>query len=1032
MPRPYPAMAALLLLPFCAIAQDADTQAARLPEAFQLGLGLQQRGLHEEAEAQFAAFLQQNPNHRLAAEAGYRRGACLLQLERRGPAIAVLREALTRGGDDFALRHEARYRLATALKDESKNDDAARELAALLAALPKDHYLQAGAHYALGECQRDLGDDAHALASFAAAAQRATGEQQSFLFPAHYQAGFAALRLQQPQAAVAQFAAAVPAAGDPAARHECEFLAGDAALRQGDLDTAQRWLEQAQQGGGEWADDSELALGFVATARGDAAAARQVFERFARARGDSPLQPRALLEIGRLSYQLRDYPRAEQVLQPLASSADAAVQRPAKELLGLCALASGRSAVAIEPLREALAHAAAAEQPRLSFALAEALANAGKYEEALPPYATASSSTEPGLRGDALYGACFALHQLGRFDESTARAELLRKELPQHRLVALATFACGENRFAQKQYEAAQRDYAAVAAASEPRAKAEFKFAWCRYLLGDRKDAAQRFLGIGQPQAATKELSPHAEEALSMAALALLEANDAERALATADAYRARYPEGLFLDRTERVAARVLRARGDLQGAAQRLALAGKRAKDGAGDQLEQAEVEFQRGDFQAAAALYAPLAQRTDATGARALEGAAWCAFELGDDAACAQRLEQGLRHPQAATVEPTLLELASALHHRQKDWAKAIAVGQRYLQAHGKNKGAPAMRYALGVALARSGDQKAARALLNSLATDGGHDRMDRVHYELAWSCRRDGDEAAALAAFARVVELSQDEDLAGEARLHLGTAAQARGDHASARAQLAAVPGRHRGRALYQLGTADLAAADKDPSLLTRAEAAFAAVAELADEPLAPEATFLLAECRRRHGDHQGAAAAYRALLERAPQHERVPLARLGLAEMAVLLGDGDTAVQEAQRFLASEPKERTEQARAQLALGRGRQQRKETERAEQAFAKVTDLSDGQLAAEAQYRLGEVRAAAGNLQGAVDAFVKLPILYAHAEWVAKGLLAAGLCCEQLQQPEKARRFFTELVQRFPDTEEAGNAKARLSQKQ
>jgi len=1021
MPRPIPALAAALLLPFCAIAQDD-----RLPEAFQLGLGLQQRGLHEEAAAQFAAFLQQNSRHALAAEAAYRRGTCLLQIDQKEAGIASLQQALRAGGAQFALRHEARYRLGLALHEDKKVQQANDELVRLLADLPKDHYLGAGASYALGECQRDLGDDRAALQSFDAAVQRATGEAAAFLFPAHYQAGFAALRLQQPKVGALHFGAAASAATAADARHECQYLAGDAALRANDLDQAQQWLEQSQKGPGDYVDDSELALGFLAVARGDAKTARQRFQQLAQARGDSPLRARAQLELGRLCYQQKDYAAAEQALLPLRDHQDAAVQQPAKELLGLCALASGHGDAAIEPLRQALAAAPAPEQPRLSFALAEALADAGKYADALAPYDAAARTDDAALRGDALYGSCFALHQLGKYDESTARAATLRKELPQHRLVALATFAVGENLFAQRKYEAAQQEYAAVPAGSDCRGKAEFKLAWCRYLQGDKKDASQRFAAI-----AGQKDHPHAEEALSMAALALLEGGDADKALLAADAYKARYPKGAYLDRTERIASRVLRTRGDLAGAAQRLDNAGKATKDAGADRLEQAELQFQRGDFAAAAAIYQDLVQRTDAVGARAYEGWAWCAFELGDDKACAERLQQAGKHPQQKTVEPALLELASALHHRQQDWPAAIADAQRFLAAYKDHGKAPAMRYALGTAQARSGANAEARRTLQALAEAGGYERMDRVQYELAWACRRSGDEKAALQGFRAVAEQSKDQDLCGEARLHVGTALLQQKDVDGARKQLEAVQGRYRGRALYTIAFRDLEQSQQEPALLAKAEQAFTEIAAIADEPLAPEAEFLCGECRRRAGDAAGASKHWKALLDKAPQHERAPLARLCLAEAAVQLGDGNTAVEQSQRVLAEPPKDKTEQARAQLALGRGRQLRGENDRAEQALQKATELSEGQIAAEAQFRIGEARAAAGNLQGAVDAFVKLPILYAHAEWVQKGLLQAGLCCEKLNQPDKARRFFEELVQRFPQAAEAATAKSRLSQK-
>ncbi|MCA8947998.1 MAG: tetratricopeptide repeat protein, partial [Planctomycetes bacterium] len=131
---------------------------------------------------------------------------------------------------------------------------------------------------------------------------------------------------------------------------------------------------------------------------------------------------------------------------------------------------------------------------------------------------------------------------------------------------------------------------------------------------------------------------------------------------------------------------------------------------------------------------------------------------------------------------------------------------------------------------------------------------------------------------------------------------------------------------------------------------------------------------------------------------------------------------------EQFLRVPDRDRAEAARAHLALGRARALRGEFDRAEASFQQTTELSNGPLAAEAQYRIGEARRQAGQLQAAADAFVKLPILYAHEEWVRKGLLAAGLVYEQLQQPDKAKRFFAELVDKYPDSAEAKAAKDRL----
>jgi len=1008
----------LLLAPLSA-------QNERPPEAFQIGLGLQQRGMQEEAARSFQEFLHGNPTHAMAPEAWYRLGSCQAELGKHDDAIASLQKSVQKDGMRFAA--EARYRLGNCLKEQGKLEPAAQHYGKLCQAVAADHYLIAAARYAEGECRRDLKDDGKALAAFTAAAAASKGEQASFLFPALYQAGFAQLRLGDAGKATELFARAGAAAGDDAARTECHYLCGDAALRAKVIDRAERELQAAVKGGGEFADDARYDLGWCAIEKGDRSGALQAFRGLLQHHADSPLVPRARLEIGRLLFQDHKFADARTELDGLLQRDGLAddVRQQAQELSGLCALELGQGDAALTSLRAALAKAAASERPRLQYALGEALAGQKQWAEALPAYASVPADAAPELRGDALYGACFCLHQLGRYAESSQRAEQLRKDLPQHRLVVQAAFAVAENLFAEKKYQDADREYATVPAQHALASKAAWKRTWCSYLGGNQLAAAARFQELaGSGEAAFRE------EALAMAAIAWLEGGKADEALRAADLYRTRHAQGAFLARTERIAARVLRQRGDLSGASARLehAAASANNKEASADLLEQAELQYQQGDYRAAQKIYDQLADAKDRTGARALEGLAWCVFELGDDAGCAELIARGLAHPQVGELEAELLELRSALHHRQQDWAAAVADAEQFLHQYGKHARAPAMRYSQGVALARSGEQVRARQVLAALAKDGGYERMDRVSYELAWACRRGNDEAAALQAFAAVAKDSKDPELAGEANLHLGVARLEQGDERAGRELLGKVEGKHKGRALYRLGFFDLEHCKDEPQRLARAKGAFAAIAQLPNEPLAAEATFLLGECCVRAADQRGAADAFQALLAADSKHERAQSARLQLGECCVALGHGDAAAAVLEEFLRGKPEDRTEQARAHLALGRARVLRGEHDKAEPSFAKVTELSEGPLAAEAQYRLGESRAARGDLNGAADAFVKLPILYAHEEWVRKGLLAAGRTYEQLQQPQKARRFYEELLRRFPASAESQDAQSRL----
>ncbi|MCB9885145.1 MAG: tetratricopeptide repeat protein [Planctomycetes bacterium] len=1033
MPSPHALARWLLCTVAAAATSSADlfAQAERPPEAVALAIGMQQRGLHEEAARYFGEFLAKNKSGPFVAEAQYRLGVSQVELGRGDAAIVSFTAALKGAGKDFVLRPECRYRLGNQLQAAKKFAAAAAQFEALRGEVGADHYLLAAAAYAEGECRRDAGEDKKAVVAFAAAAAAAKGEQAAYAFPALYQQGFGELRQQRYEAAAIAFAQAAPAAPDDNSRGECWFLCGDAALRIPDLDAAQQAFERAVAKPGDFVDDAWHGMGFVAIRRGDGAAARRCFAHVTDEHPDSPLLASARLEIARAWYRDGEQAKALAMLQKLlASNPGEDLGRQARELQGLCALAGGDAAAAVADLEKALAAASAADRPRLSVAVGEAYANLQQWDKALAAYQQVPEGAPVDLRGDALYGACFALHALGRFAESSERAGQLLKLQPRHRLADEAEFAVAENLFALQRYEEAEKAYVGFGSqqqrSAELRSKAAFKGAWCRYLRGDKKAAAAQFAAV------SKQQSPFAEEALAMQALALGEAGDDDAALATADQYLARYPQGAFVDRSQRVAARVLKQRGDLAGARQRLARATAAASkqrdfDAGADRLEQADLALQQGDFAAADQLYAQLTERKDVVGARACTGRAWCAFELGDDAACGKWLGAAEQHPALGDEAAAALDLRIALLHRQQDWKAATAAAQRFVERFPQHPRAAQNRYALGVAQARGGDPKAARKTLADLAKSGGHPRADLVAYELAWACRRDGDEAAALAAFAQVVATSKDVDLAGEARLHLGTAALAKNDLAAARTQLGAVQGRHRGRALYQLAFAEFDGGKQDRKRLQAARDLCAQVAAIEGEELAPEALYLGAESCLSLEDRRGAAERLTALLKQAPQHERAPRARLLLGECAVALGDGDAAVAPLEQFLRDKP-DKALAARAQLALGRARLLRGEHDRAEQALGAAIDLDDGPVAAEAQFRIGEARHAHGDRAGAIDAFVKLPILYAQAEWVRRGLLQAGLTYLELGQRDKAARVLEELVAKYPNSEEAAAAQKHL----
>lgn len=1034
--RPFsagPLVALLLFAPL--VAQQAPSSQQPDPEEFVLAVGMLDRGLHAEAATGFERFLENAPRrHRRIPEAWYRLGVCRSELGQGDAAAKAYRRALRE--DHFEFETEARYRLATTLQGLDRFAEARKEFQTLVDGLAADHYLVAAAYFGLGEVARDLKDDAGAIDAFVMSADRGVqngGDGKRFGFFGGYQAGFALLREERFGDAERVFEMLAQQYSDRPELGELRFFQGDAAYRAGRPEQAEAAWRAAVRAGGAHLADARLGIAWCRRDADDPRAAIAAFDAVVEHHPGTEVAATARLEAGRLRHVGGDHRGAVATLSPLLDHPQHGAS--ALEIHAAALLALGDADAASAGFAR-VAGAVGADDPRaarLQYGIAEAHAARGAWDEALAAYTQAARSSDPGLRGDARYAAVVALHELGKFAESAQQATAFARDQPQHPLAAEAAFAAAENRFALEQWEAARKAYDGLAADHPRRAFAMYKAAWATYLGGDAKAAAARFAKAAEDEG----LEPaQREEALSLVALARFESDDHDGALEAADRYRARHGKGAFLARTERIAGRVMRARGELDRAAERFARAASVESDpGKKSQLdlEQADALFERGDFEGARTRYAEASRRDDAAGARALEGLAWCEFELGRDRECLRALESATGHGAADdTLRASMHELAVSVHHRAEAWSSAAQAAERFLEAHPQHPRASAVRYALGVAQVRSGDHASGRQTLSRVAKDGGEgvDRGRALH-ELAWACKADSDAAAMVAAYRRLLALDgAAEDLVGEARIEVATAdlADAKSDRRKrevALSMLREVQGVHRARALYKLGFAHIAAEEWPP-----ARDAFEAIVGLGkDEELHFEARFMAAETSMRAGDPPARALAQLdALLTQAPRHERAHRARLYAGECAIGADDPERAIAVLEPFVRAAEREgftRPERARGHLFLGRAYADRSEHERAEREYTEATKLSEGEVAAEAQFRIGDVRAARGDHDGAVDAYVKLSILYAHEPWVPRALERAAATYRRLQQPEKAARFQSELLERYPDSPEAKRAR-------
>jgi TolA-binding protein len=102
----------------------------------------------------------------------------------------------------------------------------------------------------------------------------------------------------------------------------------------------------------------------------------------------------------------------------------------------------------------------------------------------------------------------------------------------------------------------------------------------------------------------------------------------------------------------------------------------------------------------------------------------------------------------------------------------------------------------------------------------------------------------------------------------------------------------------------------------------------------------------------------------------------------------------------------------------------------ERALNLFNYVVKKRIDEIAAEAQFHIGEVRMSEGSLQEAHQEFLKVKYVYpAYDKWVSESLLMAGECLEKLGQTNGAVKIYEEILKKHKDDEVGLEVKERIS---
>ncbi|MEX0671165.1 MAG: tetratricopeptide repeat protein [Pirellulales bacterium] len=403
---------------------------------------------------------------------------------------------------------------------------------------------------------------------------------------------------------------------------------------------------------------------------------------------------------------------------------------------------------------------------------------------------------------------------------------------------------------------------------------------------------------------------------------------------------------------------------------------------------------------------------------------------------------------YPDSSAATAALLARAD-VRQRSGDFAGGLADAERLLQASADKTmsldeaAAGEARLLQGLCLA--GEKKyaqAATAYQKLLQEWPSFTAADRVLFELGVIQSLAGKPADASTTFAELVKRFPKSGYAADAWMEVGEARWTASEWAAAAQAYEATivaAGTTPERALlmeqarHKLGWTFVMRND-------HARAAEAFSAQLVAAPkgtLAADAQAMLGESLLALGKPAEAAKAFAAAVASADTLSSADMraaAFIRAAEAAARERKWDESLALAERLLKAEPAS-PRAAEGRYAAAWAKQNLGRLDEALAGYRTLADSGRTELAARARLMEGEVLFEQGHHKDAVKSFFKVAYGFgeqqappAYHPWQAQSTFEAARCFEVLGKPDQARTLYTELVERYPQSEHVAAARKRL----
>lgn len=974
-------------------------------------VGLYEKGLYEMVVDEAKEFLRRYPNHKRADLARYRLASALFEIGRKPESLPYFRQLVQI--ENFEFEAESYFRMGQAELDSGRLPEATQAFGRVLAL--KKEYLQLPATFLMGEAlfRQSQFNEAETYYS-EVVAKDPNGE---YARDARYGLAWCAFRREDHEQSIVAIKDFLANHEDEALVAELNFLRGDAHFELAQYQEALRSYREVRSG--PYADAALRGSGFAMAELQDSVQAAAFFGQLIEKFPESGFLVEAALQQGIHLVKAGRIDEARAALKSdiLGESPEVLYWRARAESEG------NQPQLALNLLERALQMQPPQEfQDRVNAFRGDLLFDLGRLDEAVRAYEGSGSDY-------ALHAAAVAALNNERPTIAVQLSRNLLERYPESNYQFQALLTLGEGLLAQEDYQGAEQAfgqvYAAEAAATEQKSRALSRLAWCLFLKKDGVAAAENFAKLVQEFPNSEE----AEEALYMEGRSFELAEAKDEAIRAWNLYLGRYSEGEYRAETM---LRLSRLEGN--NGTQRL----EELLNSYGDSslaeealYDLAERLYRDGEVEMAMGRYRTLLERfPDGTYAHpARYGLAWAHFKRNEFLDAAGNLEE--------------IAAASNVRHNLRESALELLIWCQQ-QAGRTDHVADAYRRFAEVCNSEQRLFEAAKTTTQALRAAGNLEAAQGIFDQLLG---RVTDEAVTVGILVERTYISLDRQQVAEAEAILQTALSLAGANPAVLEASFFVGEAHFEAGHYDqaVGLYALAANSENSPVIDRAyykqgfshlrlenlaeaERCFIALTtDYSRSDLYGESLFLLGETRFRAQNYQGALEPLATLRSKLPAHEVMPKAlfRLGTAYCKV---EQWAAAESALADLLRRFPEFPNRLESQLWRGRALAAQKNRRAARSAFEGVINNDRGTLAAQARLELGHLHLDSEDVDQALSEFLKVAVLYAGESEVTEGLFMAGRCLELLGDRDRARGQYQEIVDKYPKSAFADQAREKL----